>query len=451
MRRRTALASDIEHYLNDEPVEAGPPSAGYRLRKYVHRNKGPVLSAVAITLALLVGTGVALWQAVDATRSRDVALQAAAAEGAAKDTANAKEEETRRGSPVCRKPDSRRGPAERAGRRLGPGRFTPPAIASALPFVAKSFKDQPLIEARLRLTLGTSFHHLGDAKTAAEQYDAARVLYARQLGPDHPDTLRSMNNLAGSYDGLGRYADALQLHEETLALRKAKLGPDHPDTLASMNNLAVSYYALGRSADALTLHEETLALVKAKLGPDHPATLRSMHCLAVSYTALGRSPTPTPSMRRRWHYEGQARPRPPRYALEHAGVAESLIKLERGAEAVPIIDDCIQRASGKVVDPALLLKVIELRLRYFAKSKDGAGCRASAAMWEKLDRRDAESLYNAACLPHDHRAGAAETPRARRPLRKRIVPSRGCVRPSPPATAMRCTQRQNPDSRRAAQ
>jgi hypothetical protein len=63
------------------------------------------------------------------------------------------------------------------------------------------------------------------------------------------------------------------LYEETLALQKAKLGPDHPDTLASMNNLAHSYAALGRQADALKLREQTLALRKAKLGPDHPARI----------------------------------------------------------------------------------------------------------------------------------------------------------------------------------
>ena len=49
-----------------------------------------------------------------------------------------------------------------------------------------------------------------------------------------------MNNLAISYADLGRHAEALKLHEETLALRKAKLGPDHPDTLSSMNNLATA-------------------------------------------------------------------------------------------------------------------------------------------------------------------------------------------------------------------
>ena len=50
-----------------------------------------------------------------------------------------------------------------------------------------------------------------------------------------------MNNLANSYNDLGRNAEALKLHEEVLALRKARLGPDHPDTLKSMSNLANSY------------------------------------------------------------------------------------------------------------------------------------------------------------------------------------------------------------------
>jgi hypothetical protein len=46
-----------------------------------------------------------------------------------------------------------------------------------------------------------------------------------------------------------------KLNEELLALRKAKLGPDHPDTLMSMHNLAYGCAALGRHADALKLQE----------------------------------------------------------------------------------------------------------------------------------------------------------------------------------------------------
>ena len=76
------------------------------------------------------------------------------------------------------------------------------AIEAALPYVQKSFPSQPLIEARLRLTLGQSFFFLGDARTAAQQEEAARTLFTRNLGPDHPDTLKSMNALATSYDAL---------------------------------------------------------------------------------------------------------------------------------------------------------------------------------------------------------------------------------------------------------
>ena len=80
------------------------------------------------------------------------------------------------------------------------------------------------------------------------------------LGPQDPETLASMGNLANAYQAAGRLNDAMPLFEETLKLRKAKLGPEHPDTLTSMNNLALAYQAAGRLKDALPLFEETLKL-----------------------------------------------------------------------------------------------------------------------------------------------------------------------------------------------
>ena len=59
-----------------------------------------------------------------------------------------------------------------------------------------------------------------------------------------------MNNLAVAYQAAGKLDRALPLYEETLALRKAKLGPDHPDTLQSMINLAQSYLSHARRTTA---------------------------------------------------------------------------------------------------------------------------------------------------------------------------------------------------------
>jgi hypothetical protein len=75
--RRYATASDlaqeIEHYLRDEPVIAGPPSTWYRFRKYARRNKAGLIAASLVTVALLARTGLATWQAVRATQAQTIA------------------------------------------------------------------------------------------------------------------------------------------------------------------------------------------------------------------------------------------------------------------------------------------------------------------------------------------------------------------------------------------
>jgi hypothetical protein len=61
---------ELERYLADKPVLAGPPSAGYRLRTFVRRHKGPVLAAVLVLLALvggITGTTLGLVQAEAST------------------------------------------------------------------------------------------------------------------------------------------------------------------------------------------------------------------------------------------------------------------------------------------------------------------------------------------------------------------------------------------------
>ena len=118
-----------------------------------------------------------------------------------------------------------------------------------------------------------------------------QVLAARErvLGPDHPGTLTSRNNLAVAYRDAGRTGEAIALHEQILAARERVLGPDHPDTLTSRNNLAVAYQEAGRTGEAITLHEQVLAARERVLGPDHPDTLISRNNLANAYREAGRT------------------------------------------------------------------------------------------------------------------------------------------------------------------
>ena len=95
---------------------------------------------------------------------------------------------------------------------------------------------------------------LGAPQAAVALSDAVTHL-SKILGPDHPDTLTSRNNLAGAYESAGRLDEAITLYEEVLADRVRLLGDDHPQTLTSRNNLAGAYKAAGRPDDAEVLFD----------------------------------------------------------------------------------------------------------------------------------------------------------------------------------------------------
>jgi eukaryotic-like serine/threonine-protein kinase len=284
----SAFAADVQRYLHDEPVQACPPSAAYRLRKFVRRNRGPVLAAGLLLAALVVGIAGTGWGLVRAEWAKGDALAAAQSEKKAKETALAKEAESRAVLDFVQ--NQIFATARPLGQQGGLGREVTlrQAMEAALPVLDKSFTNQPVIEARLRMTVGDSFLYLGEAQIAADQYRRARALYTEHLGAEHPDTLKSMYALATSYRELGRHTDALALCLETLALQKAKLGPNDAETLTTMNKLGVVYISLGRFADAVKVLEETLALRRAKLGPDHNDTLLSMQYLANAYDGVDR-------------------------------------------------------------------------------------------------------------------------------------------------------------------
>jgi len=121
---------------------------------------------------------------------------------------------------------------------------------------------------------------------------------ARLLGPDHPDTLASVNNLAITCQEAGRKAEAVRLHERALAGRVRALGPEHPDTLASRNNLAIACQEVGRKAEAVRLHERALAGRERVLGPDHPDSLASRNNLATACQQMGWAAEAISSFRR---------------------------------------------------------------------------------------------------------------------------------------------------------
>jgi WD40 repeat protein/serine/threonine protein kinase len=96
----TGLARDVEHYLKDEAVEACPPSAGYRLRKFARKHRAGLLVTAGMAALLLAGIVVSAWQALRATTAEHEARGAeadarASATRAQESEATAREESAR--------------------------------------------------------------------------------------------------------------------------------------------------------------------------------------------------------------------------------------------------------------------------------------------------------------------------------------------------------------------
>jgi tetratricopeptide (TPR) repeat protein len=100
------------------------------------------------------------------------------------------------------------------------------------------------------------------------------------LGREHPDTLTSMNNLAGVLDRQGKYKEAETMHRQTLAISEKMLMPEHPFRLTSMSNLALVLDSQGKYKEAEAMNRQTLAPREKVLGLEHPDTLMSVYCLA---------------------------------------------------------------------------------------------------------------------------------------------------------------------------
>jgi tetratricopeptide (TPR) repeat protein len=94
-------------------------------------------------------------------------------------------------------------------------------------------------EARtLLLQTGYYFYQRGQYWEAEPLWKSALTICEEMLGPEHPDTLSSLNNLAILYHSQGKYEQAKPLYQRALEARERLLGPEHPDTIRVRNNYA---------------------------------------------------------------------------------------------------------------------------------------------------------------------------------------------------------------------
>lgn len=262
-----ALAEDIRHYLNREPIAARPPTLTYQMRIFARKNRALVASAVAVLAVLLVGvcTSTVLYIRAEAQRAaaEQQRQRTLAAVGFLYDLVESAD-------PI------------RAGTEV--------RIADLLDRygskIDKAFPDDPEVEAAIRTSIGLSYQELNLFEKAghAEPYKRAarmhleKALRLRQkaLGERHPESLQSMLALANLLQSQGHLFDAERLFRQVWEVRKERLGERAPETVAAMLDLSSVLWDQEQYAKSEGMTRKAVDTYNATLGESDPRTLEAM-------------------------------------------------------------------------------------------------------------------------------------------------------------------------------
>ncbi|HEY6768817.1 MAG TPA: serine/threonine-protein kinase [Candidatus Sulfotelmatobacter sp.] len=299
------LAADIQRYLHDQPVLAGPPTVSYRAYKFIRRHRFGVAVAGAAGVLLIGFAATMALQARRIAKERDRANRIADFMTGMFKVADPSEA---RGNTI-----TARAILDKASNDIKTGLAKDPEVQSELMFtMARTYSNLGLfslahglsataLENRRRLLgpenpktlesmtqLGWILDREGHDDDAQKLMRQAVDQGRRALGAENPVTLEAMDDLAVILEKTGHYEEEEKLQHQLIEIRTRRLGPEDPRTLHSMLNLAGAVSLVGRTAEAESMYRETLAAEKRVLGADHPQTIATMHNLANRIQEQGR-------------------------------------------------------------------------------------------------------------------------------------------------------------------
>jgi serine/threonine protein kinase/tetratricopeptide (TPR) repeat protein len=296
----SAFAADLQRYLHDEPVLACPPSAGYRLRKFMRRNKGPMAVVCAVFLVLVAGIIATTWGFLTARAARDAEAAQRKAADDARQTARenftiAKKAVADYLTKVTEDPDLKRADFNKLRKRL---------LEAALPFYQRLAEQKPG-NATLEAERGRAYYRLcvlrsdmGETTAALADCEQMRTIFVK-LAADFPTEPEYRYDLAHSHYSVGYLLKVLGRHDQAEAAYRTAITiqenlaadfpavPEYRHSLAlSHNGLGILLAAHGERKQAEAAYRAALA-IQDELVADFPNVLDSRETLSHYQNNLG--------------------------------------------------------------------------------------------------------------------------------------------------------------------
>ncbi len=279
----SSVALDVQRYLNGEVVAAAPPSAAYRAKKFVRRNRGPVLASAAVVVALIagiVGTTIGL---IGQTRQRVIAEEQRTL---AEDRQKEFEQQAAIASAVTQFQFEMMESASpsRSGEKVT---VLQVMLAAVKDMDSGKLKDKPLVEANVREMIGSTFHVLGRDKEA--EPNLREALRLRRSASKSPWWIaRAIGRLAVTLQELSQLDEAEALMREAVEIRRTISSAGNPETAQSLADLGMLLQVKGKYAEAETVCREAVDIYRQCLPAGHPDIVDSLGKLGWLLQLMGK-------------------------------------------------------------------------------------------------------------------------------------------------------------------
>jgi eukaryotic-like serine/threonine-protein kinase len=265
------LGEDLRRFLDNEAVEAGPPTRAYQLQKFVRRHRAAVGGAAVAAVALLLGMGLALagWLKAEEEKQRAVASEEAAQQEAEiSEAINAflRNDLLGRANPYVS------GEEREVTLRE--------AVDRAAAKVDERFADKPEVLASLHYTLADTYKGLSRYQEAEHHARRMVAVAEKHYGAEHLTTIAANSLLARILAESSQFEEALTLHQEVLALKQVVMGEEHASTLRTRTRIAKIQGDLGNREEAEQEFRDVLEIQERVLEKDHEDTLSTLESLA---------------------------------------------------------------------------------------------------------------------------------------------------------------------------
>ena len=257
-----ALADDLRRHLDGLPVKAQRDWAGYRLRKFVQRNRGVVTASALLLCSLVAGVLVSTAQA---RRARASQLQSERVNGFLTSILSSVRPAT-------------------GGKDVSVGEVLD-AVARKLDV---ELAGEPAVRNDLETVVGQSYLSLGRFDDAERHFHAAEAAASRSSGPRSAAVIRAMVNLGSVEIQRGEFDRADSIFRQAEALRVAGKVKDETLRALILDEFGSVAHEVGRLDDAEKYHRQAMDLRIAILGPQNDDVAYSMGSVAVALGELGR-------------------------------------------------------------------------------------------------------------------------------------------------------------------